>query len=149
MQNIKAAASVPVTTPSHARQAEPATSQPIPQRHTALMEIAPEGMGRDRRCCRSNSTWKASFKNIPPTYRKVVPASRNGSFWRLPPPLTHQPARQFDQSVGRFETRPRSSNVRRRDMQRLLPGNRAAFNFSAPARVPRVAPKSTDIRVEV
>ena len=31
----------------------------------------------------------------------------------LPPP-SHQPARQFDQTVGRFDTRPRTSNVRKR-----------------------------------
>src|SRR5207244_442468 len=49
---------------------------------------------------------------MPPTYRKVAPAKRNGRFLKFPPPPSHQPARQFDHTVGRFETLPRIKNVR-------------------------------------
>src|ERR1039457_5695954 len=42
-----------------------------------------------------------------------MPSSRNGSFPKFPPPPSHQPARQFDQTVGKFDTRPRMSSVRK------------------------------------
>src|SRR5262245_41174679 len=122
MHSTSATPSAPVTGPSQARQINPSASQAAPQRHTTPAEMAPDGIGRARRNCRSKSASNASFKNIPPTYRNVVPASRKGSFLRLPPPLSHQPARQLDQIVGRFETRPRTSNVRRSDMEDFYPG---------------------------
>src|SRR5689334_9663860 len=40
-----------------------------------------------------------------------------GSFLVLPPPPSHQPARQLDQTVGKFETRPRTSSARTKDVR--------------------------------
>ena len=36
----------------------------------------------------------------------------NGSLSKLPAPPNHQLARQFDQTVGKLETRPKTSKVR-------------------------------------
>src|SRR6266403_829164 len=118
MHRVKTSPSRPVTSPSQSRLKTPSASQANPQPHTVSKAILPEGTGRSLRYSRSNSASKASFKNMPPTYRQVAPANRNGSFWIFPPPPNHQPARQFDQTVGKFETRPRTRSVRNKDIDR-------------------------------
>jgi hypothetical protein len=46
-------------------------------------------------------------------------------------PPSHQPARQFDQIVGRFEARPKTRKVRNRGIApKLVAGNRERFNLS-------------------
>src|SRR5882757_7497652 len=112
MQKAKAKPNPPVILPGQRRLTVPKTSHASPQRQTESCAITPDGIGRSFRCRRSNSASNASFKNIPPTYRKVAPAKRNGRFSKFPPPPSHHPAKQFDQTVGRFETRPRIKNVR-------------------------------------
>src|SRR5438093_11469281 len=48
---------------------------------------------------------------MPPTYRQVAPKQSKSSFHMGPPPPSHQPATQLDQTVGTFEARPRTSSV--------------------------------------
>src|SRR5438132_8659758 len=48
---------------------------------------------------------------MPPTYRQVAPKQSKISFHMGPPPPSHQPATQLDQTVGTFEARPRTSSV--------------------------------------
>ncbi len=43
---------------------------------------------------------------------QLTPKMSRGSFQKFSPPPSHQPARQFDQTVGRFDTRPNMSSVR-------------------------------------
>src|SRR5438552_8318597 len=102
----------PVTPPNQIKHPPPSVSHASPHRHTATRLIAPDGIGRSLRYIRSNSASMASFRNMPPVYRQVAPMNRNGSLSGLPAPPSHQPARQFDQTVGKFETRPKTSKVR-------------------------------------
>src|ERR1043166_9349459 len=44
--------------------------------------------------------------------------NRKGRFPTSPPPPSHHPARQLDQTVGRLETRPRIKKVRKMDIAR-------------------------------
>src|SRR5439155_13459394 len=112
MQTRSSTASTPVVLLSKIRITVPAPSQPKPQRQTSSTVICPDGIGRSMRYCRSNSTSNASFKNIPPRKRQVVPRQTTSNIHPLPPPPKSQPARQFDQTVGRFDTRPKISSVR-------------------------------------
>src|SRR5215203_3142325 len=94
------------------RHATPPISQAMPQIHTVWEQIAPDGIGRVWRCCRSNPTSNASFKNIPPTYSDVAPTNNQGRSPALSAPARNQPAKQLDHTVGRFETRPRINRAR-------------------------------------
>src|SRR5437867_3644072 len=117
MQNTNAHPRAPVSFPNHNRIITPKNSQAKPSSQTDFKLIAPAGIGRSLRYCRSKFTSNASFKNIPAMYKKVAPIRTNGSLseWWSPP--SHQPAKQFDQTVGKFETRPRIKIVRRKDMK--------------------------------
>src|SRR5262245_65019397 len=90
----------------------PKTLQMKLHRQSDSRPIAPAGIGRSRRNSRSNSTSNASFKYMPPTYRKVAPEHSRTNLHADPPPPSSQPARQFDHTVGRLETRPNINRVR-------------------------------------
>src|SRR5947208_1503555 len=117
MQNTSAYPRAPVSFPNHNRIITPKNRQAKPSSQTDFKLIAPAGIGRSLRYCRSKFTSNASFKNIPAMYKKVAPIRTNGSLseWWSPP--SHQPAKQFDLTVGKFETRPRIKIVRRKDMK--------------------------------
>src|SRR5882724_1386360 len=112
MLRINKTPSPPLTAPSQIKHPPPTASQVNPHRQTASRVIFPDGIGRSLQCNRSNSASIASFKNIPPMYRQVAPMNKNGSLSAWPAPPSHHPARQFDQTVGKFETRPNTSKVR-------------------------------------
>ena len=120
MQTRSSTARTPVVLLSKIRITVPAPSQPKPQRQTSSTVICPDGIGRSMRYCRSNSTSNASFKNIPPRKRQVVPRQTTRNIHPLPPPPSSQPARQFDQTVGRFDTRPKISSVRQYGVRSVL-----------------------------
>src|ERR1041385_8595001 len=80
-------------------KAAPAISHTIAQAKTCERVIALEGIGLSARCSRSKPTSQASFKNIPPTYRKLPPAQTNASRASSPPPASSHAAMQFDQTV--------------------------------------------------
>src|SRR6266704_6778909 len=113
MLRINKTPTPPVTAPKQIKHPPPRANQVSPHRNTASRRMAPDGIGRSLRCTRSNSASMASFRNMPPVYRQVAPTNRNGILSEWPPPPSHQPARQFDQTVGKFETRPKTSKVRR------------------------------------
>src|ERR1700690_1297429 len=100
MHSSSTRVSSPVVRPTAVRHSAPSPSHPSPQRQTADKEIAPEGMGRSVRRWRSKSASNASFKNIPPVYSALTPKNSSGSFAKFPWQPSHQPARQFDQTVG-------------------------------------------------
>src|SRR5688572_4161029 len=91
----------------------PAPNQRNPNIQTVPGSMAPEGIGRSRRLARSKSSSNASLRNMPPTYSRLIPRRTRPRPAPLRPPPSSQPARQLDQTVGRFETRPRTSRVRR------------------------------------
>src|SRR5437660_7604655 len=115
MQKIRSTPNAPVTSPNEIRQAPPRPRSSNPQRQTVVRLIAPTAIGRSFRYWRSNSTSKASLRNIPPRYRNVAPTTKRGSASNRPPPPSHHPARQLDHTVGRLETRPRTRRVRGRE----------------------------------
>src|SRR6266478_6576975 len=100
--------STAVDFPNTLKPTKPKSSQVKPNFQTASARMAPEGIGRSGRCCWSNWASKASFKYIPPTYKKVAPAQSSATRPDSPPPPNVQPARQLDQTVGKFDARPRT-----------------------------------------
>src|ERR1019366_9124546 len=112
MHANNASASTPVVLPRTASVSAPSPSHAKLQPQTAAGEIAPDGIGRAARRWRSNSASKASFKIAPPVKSAPMPKRSSGSFPKFPPPPSHHPARQFDQTVGRFDTRPKTGSAR-------------------------------------
>ena|SRR5437773_4717986 len=118
MQQINDSPRTLVTVPQTARTRKPKANQPAPQSQTAWAGIEPDGMGRSWRYSRSKSASNASFQYIPPRYSRVVPKHTSRSRRISPLPPSSQPARQFDHTVGKLETRPNRSSVRSGDAGR-------------------------------
>src|ERR1041385_5687423 len=112
MQAASASPNMPVRRETSNKSDSPNTSRLKPMIQTARSEIAPQGIGRSFRYSQSNAASNASFRNMPAVYRRLAPKNRYGNLCGQPWPPNHHAVKQFDQTVGRFETRPRTKSAR-------------------------------------
>jgi hypothetical protein len=76
--------------------------------------MAPDGMGRFTPMLQIEFRVEGVVQIHPADVNERRAGTEQSEAPPSPPPASNQPARQFDQTVGTFETRPRTSSVRSR-----------------------------------